>query len=335
MKIAAEKLDQLFDSFQSLRVLIIGDVMLDSYYWGSVDRISPEAPVPIVSVNQRESRMGGAANVALNIQALGASPILCSVIGKDEAGKEFLTLVEKNKQSQNGILQVDHRKTTQKTRIIGNNHQMLRIDAEETMEIDAVTEATFINLIKNIIEKERVDVILFEDYDKGTITPNLIKKVIEFSQKMQIPTAVDPKKRNFLAFKNVTLFKPNVKELKEGLKIDFDHRNQAELEDAILQLEQKLNNEITLITLSEAGVYIKSKNRKQHVKAHHRDITDVSGAGDTVISVAGLCLALKVELELLAELSNLAGGLVCENVGVVPIERKSLLEESKRIFSDG
>ncbi|MCB0801605.1 MAG: D-glycero-beta-D-manno-heptose-7-phosphate kinase [Flavobacteriales bacterium] len=316
-----------------MNVLIIGDVMVDAYYWGKVDRISPEAPVPIVSVNKREARMGGAANVALNIQAMGANPILCSVIGSDEEGDEFLNLLENAGQSKTGILRSSTRITTKKTRVIGNSHQMLRIDAEDTKEINHKEQEDFYLLIEQIINNQNIDVIIFEDYDKGVITKSLIQKVVDLAIKNNIPTTVDPKKVNFMAYKNVSLFKPNLKELKEGLKVDFNHRNQSELEQTVQELERQLNNQITLLTLSELGIYVKSNKFSVQIKAHHRDITDVSGAGDTVISVASLCLAAKQDVKLIAELSNLAGGLVCENVGVVPIVKEKLLEEAKQILT--
>lgn len=334
MRILQEELEQLFQDFNQLSILIIGDVMIDAYYWGKVDRISPEAPVPIVAVNKKESRMGGAANVALNIQALGATPILCSVIGKDEEGDEFLRLVEKRKQSAMGIMRSSNRRTTQKTRIIGNNHQMLRIDAEDIDPISSQEEELFFEQIRNIVEKEKIDAIIFEDYDKGSITERIIEKVVTLANEKSIPTTVDPKKRNFIDYKGVSLFKPNLKELKEGLKVEFDHKNRKELEEAIQQLEDRLQNKQTLITLSESGVFIKSKDEKHHIAAHLRDITDVSGAGDTVISVATLCLALNQQPELIAQLSNLAGGLVCENVGVVPIRKADLFAEAELLFVD-
>lgn len=330
---SSQNLDQLFQSFNNMSVLIIGDVMVDAYYWGSVDRISPEAPVPIVSVNKRDARMGGAANVALNIQAMGATPILCSVIGNDEDGDEFLGLLKRRQQTGAGILRSEDRITTKKTRIIGNNHQMLRIDAEDTKSINTKEQEDFYGLIENIISKKSIDVIIFEDYDKGVITQELIEKVVDLANQKNIPTTVDPKKVNFMAYKNVTLFKPNLKELKEGLKVDFNHKNAQELSDTVSQLEEKLNNTNTLLTLSESGVYIKSNKASHHIPAHLRDITDVSGAGDTVISVASLCLAANQDAKIIAELSNLAGGLVCENVGVVPIVKEKLLEEAKQILS--
>tara|TARA_B110000046_G_scaffold35749_2_gene39080 strand:- start:45944 stop:46945 length:1002 start_codon:yes stop_codon:yes gene_type:complete len=332
MKASKSQLNRLFEKFNDLTVLIIGDVMIDSYYWGSVDRISPEAPVPIVAVEKKESRLGGAANVALNLKAMGATPILCSVIGADEDGKELIALTKENAQTAEGLIQSHSRKTTKKTRIIGNNHQMLRIDGEDLHDLNETEEASFFEKIELIINSRKVDAIIFEDYDKGCITPSLIKKVVELAAKNTIPTTVDPKKNNFINYNNVTLFKPNLKELKEGLKIEFNHRKQDELEAAIQKLEDTLRNKNTLITLSELGVFINSPKVKYHISAHRRDITDVSGAGDTVISVATLCLALNQDPEMIAELSNLAGGLVCENVGVVPVDKTELLEEAIQLF---
>lgn len=333
MKLSRGQIISLFERFNQLNILIIGDVMIDAYYWGKVDRISPEAPVPIVAVEKKESRLGGAANVALNIKALGATPILCSVIGEDEEGTKLKQLLEENGQTDKGIISSTTRRTTQKTRIIGNNHQMLRVDGEDLHELNESEESTFYQRIQEIISSTRVDAIIFEDYDKGVIKKSLIEKVVSLAREKSIPTTVDPKKRNFTEYKDVTLFKPNLKELKEGLKIDFDHKKKEQLEEAINKLEKKLNNINTLITLSESGVFINSPKEKHHIKAHHRNITDVSGAGDTVISVATLCLALNQEPRVLAELSNLAGGLVCENIGVVPIDKEDLLNESIRLFS--
>ena len=332
MKLRASNIYQIFEDFNRLKVLIIGDVMVDSYYWGKVDRISPEAPVPIVAVENKESRMGGAANVALNIQAMGAKPILCSVIGEDSEGDEFMRLLKARGQSDSGIIRTSKRKTTEKSRVIGNNHQMLRIDSEETDPLPSALSNQLYDRISKLIGTEDIDCVIFEDYDKGIITKSLIGKVVELCEKHKIPTAVDPKKRNFNSYKQVTLFKPNLKELREGLKMDVDPSNQAQLESAVEALEKKITNQITLITLSESGIYIKTPKQKHRIAAHRRDIVDVSGAGDTVISVASLCLALDLPSQMIAEFSNLAGGLVCENVGVVPIDKEELREEVLKLY---
>ena len=319
---------ETFDKFNKLNVLIIGDVMIDSYMWGNVSRISPEAPVPIVCVNKRENRMGGAANVALNVQAMGANPILCSIVGDDDGSKMFFDLLKKQKLSSEVILKSKDRITTVKTRIIGNNHQMLRIDEEIENSINNKEAETLVFIIKKLINNKKIDVIIFEDYDKGCITPVLIKTIVTFAKQKNIPTVVDPKKKNFMAYSGVTLFKPNLKELKEGLKIDFDHNDNKELGKLVTSFIKKQNIDTALITLSERGIYIHNKRSKALIPAHIRNISDVSGAGDTVVSVAALCLALKLSSELTATLSNLAGGLVCEKVGVVPIDKKQLLDEA-------
>ncbi len=321
-------LQEIFKSFNKLNVLIIGDVMIDSYMWGNVNRISPEAPVPVVSVNKKENRLGGAANVALNIQALGGNAILCSVIGADENSKLFFNLLKKQKLTNEGIITSTKRITTVKTRVIGANHQMLRVDEEIETAINSAEESALLDKIKKMLELKKIDVIIFEDYDKGSITPALIKKTVVLAKQKGIPTVVDPKKNNFMAYTGVTLFKPNLKELKEGLKIDFDVNKLPELNKAVdvFIKNQKINT--ALITLSEKGIYIHNSNSKTVIPAHQRDITDVSGAGDTVVSVAAMCTALKLPAATTAKLSNLAGGLVCEKVGVVPIDKKQLLAEA-------
>ncbi len=319
---------ETFKSFNDLNVLIIGDVMIDSYMWGKVSRISPEAPVPIVAVEKKERRLGGAANVALNIQAMGANPILCSVIGIDYEGQIFLDLLKQQKLSQKGILKSRTRITTNKTRVIGNNHQMIRVDEEDDHDVTQSESDQLLQLITFILQHDKIDVIIFEDYNKGLITPKLIHKVVDLAKKRSIPIAVDPKKRNFNSYKGVTMFKPNLKELKEGLKIDFNPDNIKELAKVAsgFRVRQKINT--LLITLSEHGIYTNSRSVKELIPAHIRKIADVSGAGDTVISVAALCLAMELHPVLTASLANLAGGLVCEQVGVSPVNKEQLLEEA-------
>src|SRR5690554_4492258 len=251
MSLKAQEIEELFSNFSKLKVLIIGDVMIDAYYWGKVNRISPEAPVPIVNVIKREARMGGAANVALNIQAMGATPILCAAIGKDEEGKVFKDLLAACGQQSHGILTLPKRQTTKKTRIIGNNHQMLRVDAEDITPLNDKESQQFYELIENIIDNEKIDAIIFEDYDKGVLSKKLIYKIVELAKIKGVPTTVDPKKLNFLHYKEVDLFKPNLKELKEGLKIEFNAKDKTALKEAIKKLESVLNNKTTLITLSE------------------------------------------------------------------------------------
>lgn len=322
---------ELFASFNKLNVLIIGDVMIDNYLWGKVDRISPEAPVPIVSVQKKESRLGGAANVAINVQALGANPILCAVIGGDANGRAFLDLLQQMNMSSEGLFQSNDRPTTVKTRVIGNNHQMLRVDEEKEEDINASEKKQLINRVTAIINRKKIDVIIFEDYDKGLISKSLIDQVIKLARQKNIPVAADPKKRNFNLYRHIDLFKPNLKELRDGMKIDLEKNNIDELKSAVKKLSAEHDIKNTLVTLSDLGVLISNDSVEKIIPAHFRNITDVSGAGDTVISVAALCLASGADAVTMASLANLAGGLVCEKVGVVPVEKKTFLEEAKRL----
>lgn len=322
----ANSLKDIFDAFNALKVLIIGDVMIDSYVYGKVERISPEAPVPVITVSHKEKRLGGAANVALNVQALGATPLLCSVIGEDEDGHTFKQLLNDQQISCEGIIQSKNRITTEKQRIMSSAHHLLRVDSEISTVLNQEEEKALIDRISSMIPE--VDVIIFEDYDKGAITPFLIQEVVTIANKQGTPSVVDPKKRNFLDYHGVTLFKPNLKELKEGLKIEFDVRDIAQLKNAVEILKSKVAIKNALITLSERGVYIDCEKEQHLIPAHIRTISDVSGAGDTVISIAALCMALNLPPKLVATLSNLGGGLVCEFIGVVPINKNSLFEEA-------
>lgn len=319
-------IDQLFEQFAGKKIAVVGDVMLDAYMRGDVHRISPEAPVPIVSLEKQEDRLGGAANVALNLVSLGAQAIICSVIGDDRDGDRLIDLLREQGISSDGIVQSPYRQTTVKTRVIGNNQQLLRIDAEQTDNINAEEENQVIAKIENLLD-EGIDALIFEDYNKGVLTPKVIGALISLCRERNVVTTVDPKKDNFLAYKGVTLFKPNLKELKEGLNTQFSVLDRPAFETAVNQLEAVLENEITFITLSEHGVFIRNRNEKQYIPAHVRNIADVSGAGDTVISVATLCLAAGLPVMEIAWIANLAGGLVCESSGVVSIEKHQLKTE--------
>lgn len=323
----------LFDKFNGLRILVIGDVMLDAYVMGKVNRISPEAPVPIVSLENEDARIGGAGNVALNLLALGAKPTICAVIGEDSSGEKLLGLFQKNGISTDGLVKSKDRKTTVKTRVISNKQQLLRIDSESTFALLESEEIKLNKAIQNIIN-QGVDGIIFEDYNKGVLTDFVIQNAIKIAKEKGIQTAVDPKKDNFLSYKGVSLFKPNLKELKEGLNLDFDfNTDKEEFEKGIEILENKLQNQISFVTLSENGVFIKGNKEKHYIKAHVRSISDVSGAGDTVIAVAALCLISGASIQQIAEISNLAGGLVCEKSGVVSISKNDLFSEVIELLS--
>lgn len=323
-----KSIEEIFEAFDRLKVLIIGDVMVDAYIWGAVERISPEAPVPVVRATKRDFRLGGAANVALNIQSLGAEPLLCAVVGDDDNGRKFVDRLKEKNISSQGIIVSAERPTTVKTRVMTSHQHVVRVDEETDRLLSKAEEDSLWKEIKNMLPQ--ADVVVFEDYDKGVISKNLIKKTVDLANSYNIPTVVDPKKRNFLSYKGVTLFKPNLKELKEGLKMDFEKNDQPEIEKAVETLTAKLNSQGSLITLSERGVYIQYEGQRHLIPAHVREISDVSGAGDTVISIAAIAVALKLSPFLIAALSNLGGGLVCEHIGVVPIEKQALLEESKK-----
>ena len=317
---------EVIEQFKQKRILVIGDVMIDAYLRGNVNRVSPEAPVPIVSLQKEEDRLGGAANVAINLVAMGASAIICSVIGKDKSGDKMVELLKENNISSEGLIFSSNRQTTVKTRIIGNNQHLLRVDSEQTDDINKIEEEQLISKVESILKGE-IDAIIFEDYNKGVLTENTIQRIIALANAKGIYTTVDPKNKNFFAYKNVSLFKPNLKELKEGVGMNFSFSDKDQFEKAVLKLEEKLENKVSFITLSEHGVFIKDNNSQHYISAHIRNIADVSGAGDTVISLATLCLTAGLSIKEIAEVANLAGGLVCEKSGVVSIDRDLLIEE--------
>lgn len=323
--------NNLINQFKDIPVLVIGDVMIDAYLFGNVERISPEAPVPIVAVNKKESRLGGAANVALNLASLGAKPILCSTIGNDGEGNELIELLIKSNINSAGILKDIDRITTVKTRVISQNHQMLRIDNENYEPLNLIQTNALVAKIEELLPQAKI--VIFEDYDKGVITESLIKSVTNKANQLGIPTVVDPKKRNFNYYNNVTLFKPNLKELREGINTHFSLQNKPEFEQICQNLMLKMNIKYLFVTLSENGVMITNGSEFNYVPAHLRKIADVSGAGDTVISVASLCLALNMSMEQVAVISNLAGGLVCEEVGVIPINIEKLSAEYFELYN--
>ncbi|TAE82846.1 MAG: D-glycero-beta-D-manno-heptose-7-phosphate kinase [Bacteroidetes bacterium] len=318
-------MDNIITRFKGLKALVVGDVMIDAYYFGKVDRISPEAPVPVVAVQHKESRLGGAANVAMNLKALGAKPIVCSVIGHDKDGDDLMALFKAQDIGISGIVQSKERVTTVKLRVIAQSHQMLRIDSEDTSPINTVDSFELVKKIHELLID--ADVLIFEDYDKGVLTEHNIKQIIAEAHKKGIPVVVDPKKQNFKHYQGADLFKPNLKELKDGLKTDIDIHNKPAFEEAIKGMMKDMQLKYAMITLSEKGVMCTDGNNFAYIPAHIRKIADVSGAGDTVISVAALCMVLNMKMEQVAAISNLAGGLVCEEVGVVPINVETFTRE--------
>ena len=314
--------------FKNKNILIIGDVMLDSYLFGTVDRISPEAPVPIVDITSKQYKLGGAANVASNIKNLGGTPILCSMIGKDQNSEIFLSLLEKIEISREYIYQNKDRITTNKIRIIGNNRQILRVDDEINTDLLYKDQCDFLNLINKIFSNHKIDCILFQDYDKGILNQHIIDTVTQISISLNIPIIADPKKKNFNFYKNIILFKPNFKEFKESINIT--NQNKLELLELGSKELHKKGIEIVFVTLSEDGIFISYKKDNNIISkiipGIAIDVIDVSGAGDSVCSIIAM-LINEIDIEEIAIISNIAGGIVCKEIGVVSIDKEKLLKE--------
>ena len=324
-------LEAIFNSFNDMKVAIVGDVMIDSYVMGKVHRMSPEAPVPVLLLDKEEHRLGGAANVALNLKALGAEVYLCSVIGTDTAATKFQNLLSEATIQNQEINQSEDRKTTVKTRVLSGTQHVLRIDQEDTCDLSETLEDALIQATKHRIDLG-IDALIFEDYNKGVLTHRVITELIAYAKEKGVKTTVDPKKDNFLSYRGVNLFKPNLKEIKEGLDVNIDVVNQPDsIVHGAKQLRDKLNHELTLITLSEHGVFVENGTTWEIIPAHLREITDVSGAGDTVIAVATLCLIAGLSPTEIAAIANLSGGLVCEHSGVVSVDKVALLNESQKL----
>lgn len=306
--------------------------MVDSYIRGHVERVSVEAPIPIVKVSGQDYHLGGAGNVALNLLSLGAKSTICSVVGSDDDGRRLIHEIKNVGLSESGILQSDNRVTTVKTRVISGTQQVLRYDSEITDPIDSSEEQKLIEIV--VASLPNVDAVIFEDYDKGTITKNLIKETIAKAKEFGKPVIVDPKIKNFLNYKDATLFKPNLKEIREGLRVDLPHYDLQSIIKSTNEVKTRLNCEGVLATLSSRGIFIDYKNEKHHIPSHVRTIADISGAGDTVVSVAALALVAGLSPKSIAALANLGGGIACETVGVNPISKEQLFEEAQQYLGD-
>lgn len=326
--------DRLFSTFSSMKVAIVGDVMLDTYWWGNVERISPEAPVPVVVLDQKELRMGGAGNVALNTASLGAGAVLFSVIGNDDDGRSLISLFEKNNIDCSHMVISRDRITTNKTRVISRNQHMLRLDAEMTKDINGDEQDLLLKRFAQFVTLQKPGVVIFEDYNKGVLTHSAIEKMMTVCKENDIVTTVDPKRKNFFAFKGATIFKPNLKEVKDALNTLPDDVNETFLNDVHWQIQRQLQHSISLITLSERGVFYSCHGDSKIIPTHVRNIADVSGAGDTVIAVASLAYAATKDIDFAASIANIAGGLVCEEVGTVAIRRDKLFDECCKLMSD-
>ena len=323
IEISKNRLDELKKGFEGKRIAVIGDMMLDGYYWGDVKRISPEAPVPVLEVEEEFFRFGGAANVALNIQTLGGTPIPVGVIGYDNYGTIFSSLMKENKIEDDYILVDDERPTTTKTRVIANNQHVVRIDKESKTNISAKMEEKLIVQLANLIDS--LDGIILQDYNKGVLTSSLINKVISIANNKNILVTVDPKFDNFFDYKNVTVFKPNKKETESvlGMKIISDE----DISSAGERLLLELNSHYVLLTLGENGIAVFERDgTEKRMPTKARKVADVSGAGDTVISTLTIALAAGANIYEASFLANYAAGIVCGEVGIVPIEKEKLFE---------
>lgn len=318
---------EVFDAFNSLKVLVIGDSMIDTYVYGAVNRISPEAPVPVVEVHREEHRLGGAANVALNLQALGAEPILASIVGDDTNGALFRELMAGNHLPSDYLLTLTDRPTTQKKRVLSGTKHLIRLDQESTAPIASETTSKFLDQIQSLWSV--VDVVIIEDYDKGLLTPELIHRITSSAHDASIPVCVDPKFRNFHDYKGVDLFKPNLKELEKSIA----SIGTEELNVMIDQVFDLLQPRYLLLTLGSKGMIMKSIAEYYRAECEVREVADVSGAGDTVIAVASLALAIGLTPGQITDLSNLAGGIVCEYSGVVPVPLSRLMKEANELLS--
>lgn len=320
-------IQDIVTDFEHATALVLGDVMMDVYLFGKTERISPEAPVPIVELEREELRLGGAANVARNLKALGANVLLCTIVGDDSESYELEGIMEEAGLSSKYLKRSPTRITTKKTRVLSRNQQMMRFDHEHTNYLNEWETEQVLEKFKNALQKEP-DVVILQDYNKGVLTPKVIETVIGWCRERGIPVAVDPKKANFNAYSGATLFKPNLKELREALSVDVSPTDLLSLKVAADMVNGHLDNAYTLVTMADKGVYMTDHDTHVHIPAMVRNIADVSGAGDTVISVAALAMALGADMEQIARLANLAGGMACETVGVAPLNKEKFVQEA-------
>ncbi len=311
-----DRLNSIRSNFKNKRVLIFGDIMLDEYLIGNVKRISPEAPVPVVEIEEQQVRFGGAANVALNIHTLGCNPVLVGVLGSDRDGDRFRDLMREHGLSECGLVEVENRPTTVKTRVIGDMQHITRIDRESKSYLSGDDEQALIRVAKEQIPES--DGIILQDYNKGVLTELVIESVIKEANRFGKLVAVDPKFVNFLKFEGVSLFKPNIKETEEALALQIS--NEEDLITAGRKLLAQLSAMNVLITRGPKGMTLfEGSGDVTHVQTMARKIADVSGAGDTVISTLTAALLAGANYREAATMANYAAGIVCEEVGIVPV----------------
>jgi len=312
----------ILDSFRSKRIAVIGDIMLDKYIFGHVSRISPEYPVPVVDVTHEDYRLGGAANVALNTLSLGAETVLIGVTGNDSNRDILLELFRSRRLATEGLIADPSRPTTCKTRILSQNHHITRVDFESRKDVSTeIEQAVFDSFIAVI---DSIDAIVLEDYNKGLLSTQLIKRIIASAKRQKIPVLVDPKLHNFFAYKGCSVFKPNLSEMAASLGIILQNNDQ-DVEKACRLLKEKLEAETIIVTRSDKGMTIYN-GAFTHIGATSLDVADVSGAGDTVIGLLALGAAAGIDIITNAIIANLAAATVCQEVGAVPVRPEKLLK---------
>jgi len=323
------KIEKIFSKSSGKRICIIGDIMLDRYMLGDVTRISPEAPVQVFDIRKTEPKLGGAANVSLNIKKLNAEPFLIGIIGKDIEGEVLKQVLKGQGQNINGIIEAEDRPTTCKTRVIASSHHLLRIDSESKREISKDIEKKILGMLKENVKE--FEIIIMQDYNKGVLTKSLIKSIIAFSKINKIKILVDPKFDNFFEFKNAFVFKPNRKEMEDAFG------RKAKSDEELMKICNELINKTKccnlVLTLGEHGMKVFNKSDGKinihSIKTRARKVSDVSGAGDTVISTIAVMLAGGADIIEAVEIANIAAGIVVEEVGIVPIEKDNLIRHIK------
>lgn len=308
-----QRFDEISGSFSQKSILVIGDVMLDKFMWGKADRISPEAPVPIISVDQISHSPGGAANVALNLSKLSANAHILAIVGDDNESKLLEDSLIKDGVKVKFIKDIK-KSTTTKTRIIAHGQQVVRTDYENKNDITSEQIENIKDALYDL--STEIDAIIIEDYNKGILVKDCIETILEMAAKHNLPVYVDPKRDNFFVYNKIRLFKPNMFEFES--MINFDKQNKS-FEELGKQLREKIDAEILMITRGEEGVTLFTDNNVQTIGTKARKVHDVSGAGDTAISAFVLSDLSGASIEESAIISNYAAGRVCEEVGVVPI----------------
>lgn len=316
--------DKIIKNFSKIKVLVVGDVMLDRYWWGTVSRISPEAPVPVVSLEKTSLAAGGAANVAANVAGLGAEPFLIGITGEDEEAKLFPKVLQNANISNYELFPIKNRQTTIKTRIIAHNQQVARIDRETTTYLCSGEVKRLFGKIRTAIEN--IDVIIISDYAKGFLTEELLMRLISTGNEKNKIILIDPKGKDYSKYKGATILTPNRRETAEACGLDFfDFNDQKLAEEARKHILEKLSLQAMLITQGEQGMTLLQKGgEKYHLKAAARKVYDVTGAGDTVIAATAVALAHGLNFLEAAEIANKAAGLVVEQVGTTVVTREML-----------